>query len=426
MSKSDKQSNNSREANSGTWLLSYQSKRSKRIGDFRDFKEDCINTHESQVGAELGPILKLGKLVPLEVGDTPRAPLEKEYIDQDGVLDERAYADAATLFEKNKVMWLQTAKSVQHHTDECVRKHLPNLFVWIMSRLDHDLRSRVEQQSEYYNLSIAMPRDPPALMNLIENLMMKGDLDDEGFDNFELIRDLFASANVMKDSRSLADFSKIMRDKMLQVNSKTAYQCKTVDELGNDTIFYAFNEEFFVNLMFNNLSKKYETAKIEYSNAVSSGAITRINTFDALVKHFSSVRSTSTGDHVSATTLTSSAKNTKSKDGKRNKGKSKTSGSKDNKATKDKDKPKTERSRPCRHCNGEHWDNHCPTTSKKEVKAPDSNSGPTSEEIAKVVKHLKAEKAKKEAAALAASAAALCTQEEIDYALETYAASNSH
>ena len=81
MSKTDKQSNNSREANSGTRLLSYQSKRSKRIGDFRDFKEDCINTHESQVGAELGPILKLGKLVPLEVGDTPRAPLEKEYID---------------------------------------------------------------------------------------------------------------------------------------------------------------------------------------------------------------------------------------------------------------------------------------------------------------------------------------------------------
>lgn len=426
MSKSDKQSNNSREANSGTWLLTYQSKRSKRVGDFREFKDDCINTHESLVGAELGPILKVGKLVPLAMGVTPKAPIESEHL-VDGKLDERAFADAVTEFEKNKVMWLQTAKSVQHHADECARKHLPNLFVWIMARLDHDLRSRVEQQPEYYGLSIAVPRDPPALLNLIETVMMKGDLDDEGFDNFELVRDLFAAANVMKDSQSLSDFAKVMKDKLVQIQSKSAYKCDTVNELGEPITFYAFNEEFFVNLMFNNLSKKYDTAKIEYTNSVSTGAIKRITTFDALVKHFSSVRSTSTGDHVSATTLTTNVKTNNKADkasgGKNNKGKSKASGDGQNK--KSKDKPKKERTRPCRHCNGEHWDNHCPTASKKESKAPDS-SGPTKEEIAKVLTYLNAEKAKKEAAALAASKAALCTQEEIDFALQSYAASTSH
>ena len=419
MSKTEKQSSSSRQANAGKWLLTYDSKRSTRIGDFRDFKEDCENTHESCVGAELGPMLKLGKAVEFNVGATPQLPIESEYTDKKGVLDQRAFADAMTIFERDKTVWLQSAKSAQHHKDECLRKHLPDLFVWLLSRLDHDLRARVEQQPEFAALNVAVPRNPPALMTLIEAVMMKGDMDDEGFDNFELIRDLFTAANVMRDTQSLVDFSKIMKDKMLQVQSKNAYQCSARDENGDEFIFYAFNEEFFVNLMFNNLHKKYDTAKIEYTNSVSSGAIKRITTFDVLVKHFSSVKSTSTGDLVSASALTATAKNTKSTGGK-NKGKSKGK----SKTTKD-NKPKKERTRPCKHCNGEHWDNHCPTIGKKESKAPDA-SGPTSEEIDKVMKHLRAEKAKKEAAALAASAAALCTQEEIDYALEKYAASTSH
>ena len=194
MSKTDKQSSNSREANAGKWLLSYDSKRSKRIGDFRDFKENCINMHESLVGAELGPILKTGVPVKFEIGVTPKMPLESEHHDENGVLKQREFADAVTLYKKDKAMWLQNAKSAQHHRDECVRKHLPNLFVWLMARLDHDLRSRVEQQASYSALSTAVPRDPPALMSLIENVMMKGDMDDEGFDNFELIRDLFTAA----------------------------------------------------------------------------------------------------------------------------------------------------------------------------------------------------------------------------------------
>jgi hypothetical protein len=33
----------------------------------------------------------------------------------------------------------------------------------------------------------------------IETVMLIGDMDDEGFDNFELVRDLFASSNIMKD-----------------------------------------------------------------------------------------------------------------------------------------------------------------------------------------------------------------------------------
>lgn len=416
MSKSEKQSNSSRESNAGTWILTYESKRSKRIGDFREFKDDCINTHESLVGAELGPMLKLGAPVPFEMGTTPKEPLTSEYLDSNGDLNEREYADAKTIYERDKTMWLQNAKSAQYHRDECVRKHLPALFVWVMSRLDHDLRSRVEQQALYSSLSVAVPRDPAALMDLIETVMMKGDMDDEGFDNFELIRDLFAAANVMKDSQSLVDFAKVMKDKMTQVQSKAAYRCQTTDDAGDEVTFYAFNEEFFVNLMFNNLSKKYDTAKIEYTNSVSSGAIKRISTFDALVKHFSSVRSTATGDNVSASALTTASKTTKPKSGK-TKDKSKTTSGK----AKSGDKPKKERARPCKHCNGEHWDNHCPTAKKKDVKSSD-NGGPTQEEIAKVVKHLQAEKAKKQAEALAASRS-LCTQEEIDYALESYKAS---
>jgi hypothetical protein len=54
------------------------------------------------------------------------------------------------------------------------------LFVWIMSRLNHDLRSKIKQQSTYSSLSIAAPRDPPALMDLIETVMLKGDMDGEG------------------------------------------------------------------------------------------------------------------------------------------------------------------------------------------------------------------------------------------------------
>lgn len=422
MSKNDKQSANSREANAGTWILTYESKRSKRIGDFRDFKDDCINTHESLVGAELGPMLKLGAPVPFEMGKTPKEPIESEFMDLNGKVNEREFADARTIYERDKTMWLQNAKSAQHHRDECVRKHLPNLFVWLMSRLDHDLRARVEQQALYSSLSVAVPRDPAALMDLIEVVMMKGDMDDEGFDNFELIRDLFASANVMKDSQSLVDFAKVMKDKMAQVQSKSAYQCTTIDATtGADVIYYAFDEEFFVNLMFNNLSKKYDIAKIEYTNAVSSGAIKRIITFDALIKHFSSVRSTSTGDNVSASALTTASKTTKPKGGK-SKDKSKAKG----KSKPADDKSKKERTRPCKHCQGEHWDNHCPTITKRDVKAT-SSGGPTPEEIAKVVKHLQqADIAKKQAEALAASRTSLCTQEEIDYALESYKAHNSN
>ena len=53
----------------------------------------------------------------------------------------------------------------QHFRDDCIR---------IMSRLNHDLRSRIEQQSTYSSLSIAAPRDPAALMDLIETVMRHG------------------------------------------------------------------------------------------------------------------------------------------------------------------------------------------------------------------------------------------------------------
>jgi hypothetical protein len=94
-------------------------------------------------------------------------------------------------------------------------------------------------------------------------------MDDEGFDNFELVRDLFASSNIMKDQhQTLVDF----KDKMLQLQSKSAYSISYTQD-GQDMVFHALTEEFFVNLMFPNLSKKYDTAKIEYTYSVSSGKL---------------------------------------------------------------------------------------------------------------------------------------------------------
>ena len=82
--------------------------------------------------------------------------------------------------------------------------------------------------------------------------MLIGDMDDEGFDNFELVRDLFASSNIMKDQhQTLVDF----KDKMLQLQSKSAYSISYTQD-GQDMVFHALTEEFYVNLMFHNLTPR--------------------------------------------------------------------------------------------------------------------------------------------------------------------------
>ena len=320
---------------------------------------------------------------------------------------------------------MQLSKSAQLHQDDCERKSLPKLFVWIMARLDRDLRSRVEQDARYSVLDLALPRDPAALMTLIESVMSRGDMDDEGFDNFELVRDLFSSAWVMKDTQSLTDGVRMFRDKLAHVQSKAPYFCTYNNAEGNEVTHQAFTEEFFVHLMYHNLSPKYDQAKIAYTNSVSSDAIKRITTFDGLVKHFSSVRNVTTGDNVSATTLTTdtSKKPGKGK-GKGNKNKQPKSEDK-GKGKGDPPKPKRVRvfdplvHRPCTHCSGAHFDNACPSP-KKQVK---TSGDPSQEEIAKVMKHLQAKRADKqakEAKALAAASQRLTT-EDITCALEEYA-----
>lgn len=161
--------------------------------------------------------------------------------------------------------------------------------------------------------------------------------------------------------------------------------------------------------MYHGLSKKYNTAKIEYSNDVASGAITRYKSFDTLIN-----RSIATGETVSATTLVTDEKPfNKSKKKGGNKDKSKDTKDKN----KDKSKPSaatktkydSSKGRPCKHCNGAHWDNECTSVNPKPTKSNGgrkSDDEPSSEEIDKVARYVRQQDAKK--------AATLATQRKQD------------
>lgn len=420
MSQNKEKSSSARAANQGSWILKYNPDRSVRMGDMREFKDDCVATHESEVGSEAGPVLQLGHATYKAIPVAPPIPLESDFTGSD---HERAYAQAMSEYQGAQTVWIQACKSAQHHKDSCESGVLPKTFVWILSRLDKELRSRIEQEAQFSVLNLAIPRDPAALMTLVESVMAKGDMDDEGYDDFVLIRDLFSASLAMKDAQSLTDGARIFKDKMAVVQSKPAYYCVYTDADGKEQTKQAFSEEFFVHLMFENMSKKYEEAKIVYANSVSSEAIKRITTFDGLTKHFSSVRNVTTGDTVSASALT-----TVSKKAKKDKGKPK-SRSVDKSKTPTAWKadrvfiPGTHRS--CRHCKGAHFDDLCPDQ-KKKVKS-NSSDDPSQEEIAKVLAHLSAKKAAKqakEAKALAAQQQKKYTDEDIAYALEEYASSS--
>ena len=405
---SKEKTSTARVANQGAWKLSYSSARSTRINDFREFKEDCIATHEEKCGAGAGPVLKLGKVTLKPSPIPPLVPLENDFRKlEDG---ERKYASALLVYRGEEAVYLQACKSAQHHLDNCQDTVLPKLFVWILSRLEQDLRSRVEQESEFSTLENNRPRDPVALMDLIESVVTKGDMDDEGYDDFVALKDLF-SAPPMKDNQSLSEGVRMFRDKMAHFQAKPAYQTTVVDEDGNDTAASVFTEEFFVHLMFHNLPKKFDEAKVSYTNQVTSEAIKRIKTFDALTKYFSSVRNVTTGDTVSASALT--AVDTK----KGSAGKNKKGGAK-KAADAAKSQPKrvfkSGTHRKCRHCNGDHFDDLC-TSSKKQV---NTSTEPSQDEIAKVVEHLRKKKEAKEAKALAAKK---LTHEDIEVALAEYA-----
>jgi hypothetical protein len=67
-------------------VLGFHPKRSKRVGDFREFNDDCIATHESLVGADVGPMVKLGKLDEFDFGNMPTAPLKKDFTEEHAVM----------------------------------------------------------------------------------------------------------------------------------------------------------------------------------------------------------------------------------------------------------------------------------------------------------------------------------------------------
>jgi hypothetical protein len=159
----------SRASNPGTWILTHNSSRSIRINDFREFKEDCMCTHENLCGASAGPFLKLGKPNSRAVPDPPTVPLESDYEQEEE--PKRAFLQASALYQGNQAAWMAALKAAQHHKDDCETNVLPKTFVWILSRLDQDLRSRVDQEAQFTVLDTAVVRDPVALMKLLEAVM---------------------------------------------------------------------------------------------------------------------------------------------------------------------------------------------------------------------------------------------------------------
>ena len=442
--KSDKSVKGQREHNAGKWILSYATKRGDRLNDFRDFKDDVETTHEIEVGPEPGSVLRTGKCAELIVPPMPVVPIESDFIlkgnesksetsssstQVPAVVDERAYKTALLMHNGKAAEWQTAIKAATGHKSRCESQYLPAIFAWLVSRLDHDLKGRLSQEPQFDVLNDAYPKDPCALLALIGTVMSKGVMNDEASDNFELIRDMFAADALMKDQQSLVDYAKVIKDKMQHVQSKPAWKFDTVDANGLVTgTRYAFDEEFFVLLMFHGLSKKYNTAKIEYSNDVASMAITRCKTFDNLINHFSQVRSTTTGDTVAASTLTTTPKHNKSKP----------NNNKDSKAkgAKSDSKFNAKLTRPCKHCNGAHWDNKCTSEAAKaankaykaakEAKSnsqPAGNEGPSQDEISRVLSHLR-EKESRKAATLAIETKQNAANEELKYLLAAYSANN--
>jgi hypothetical protein len=253
-------------------------------------------------------------------------------------------------------------------------------------------------------------------------------MDDEGRDDYVAVRDLFGDL-VLKDTQSLADGVRMFRDKMLHIQSKPTYSCKYQDDAGIDQVKQAFTEEFFVHLMFDNLSKKYDEAKVAYANQVSSGAIPRIVTFDALVKYFSMVRNVATGESVSATALaTVGTKKVKGNDHHKSKPKA---GAKVKGTPASAIKPKRVfvpgTHRECRHSKGAHFDDMCPQQKGDKSMTKVNSSDPSQEEIGTVLAYLSAKKAEKqarEAKALAAQSKRF-TAEDMEVLLEQYTATRT-
>lgn len=366
MSKSNN-SINSKKGNEGKWTLSYSNSRSDRLRQLQEFRDDCDKHHQRFTGSEIGPYLKRRALPTMDVQVQPIVPIEADYADNPA-----EYRAARDVYEKDKNLWLLSCKNVESFKFECNKTHLPKLFVWIQERLDQSLRVRLESHSKWEEIEDANPRDPLKLMDLIEEVMSKGDISDVGYEKFESLKDLFSPAMLMKQGQSLTDFEKVVRGRMRFIQSKDCWKTEAVGENGAVVQKCMLDEEFFVNLMFDNLHKAFDNAKIDYMNDIASSAVERKTTFDTFVQYFSQILAHN-GQHVATALATSKSKKTRGKN-------------KDKKSTNSPDKYKSDgsdhprRTRNCSHCDGAHWDSHCPKKSKT-GKDNTKTGGPSSAEV---------------------------------------------
>ena len=373
-----KQSGQKKAQVEGKWTLGYAANRSERLRQLQEFRDDCEKHHQRFAGSEIGPYLKRRALPDLPVQAQPAIPLQQNYHLDNGDDDVPAYMMARDAYERDKNRWLLSCKNVDTFMFECNKTYLPKLFVWIQERLEQSLRVRIESHHLWEDIERANPRDPLRLIDLIETAMSQGDIKDVGYEKYESLKDLFSSGIAMKQGQSLTEYEKVIRGRMRFIQSKDCWKTTTVRDDGTSVTECMLDEEFFVNLMFDNLSKVFDNAKIDYMNDIASSAVDRKTTFEDFVQYFSQIRSHS-GQHV-ATTLATTATSNKKKRGKKGNSDSKSADS--TKCSPDgSDDPR--RTRPCSHCDGPHWDNHCPTNKKSKGgdKAKKKSNAPSSDEV---------------------------------------------
>lgn len=388
--------NAAKKAAEGKWTLGYSANRSERLRLFQDFRDDCEKHHQRYTGSEIGPYLRRRSMPDLPVSDQPIPPRKADHevpgpvgendLPTAPVLDEVTYRVAMDTYERDKNLWLLNCKNVESFKFECNKTHLPKLFVWIQERLEPSLRVRLEAHANWQDLEHSNPRDPLTLLDLIETVMSKGDINDVGYDKYESLKDLFSPGMLMKNGQSLADYEKVIRGRMRFMQSKHCWMTESIGDDGEIIKSSVLDEEFFVNLMFDNLTKSFDNAKIDYVNDIASSAVERKTTFDDFVQYFSTILSHD-GKHV-ATTLTTNAKKSKKKgmkkDGKgdgKPTGKFKPDGS---------DDPR--RTRNCSLCDGTHWDDHCPSKSKKKGGDNSKKNAPSTFEVKNAMDSMRKDK----------------------------------
>lgn len=394
--------------NEGKWILNYEVKRSDRLRKFQEFRDDCEKHHQRFAGTEIGPYLKNRELIVLPTSAQPIMPLQADFQlpgddDGGGGDDIVEFTKRKDVYERDKSLWINSCKNVGVFEHDCNKTYLPKLFVWIQERLDSGLRGRLESHVTWPEIEGASPRDPLALMALIEEIMSKSDTSGVGYSQYEVMKDLFSPGMAMKQGQSLTDFEKFIRSRMRFVQSKECWK-RTVTGAGGeaDRLESIFDEEFFVNLMVDNLTKVFDTVKIDYNNAIANSSIERKTTFADMMQYLSEVR-THSGQHVAATALAvnrekktrgGGAANTncnKKGSGDKYRDNSKSAAdrvkSTDGKTLQADGSNDPRRKRDCSNCGGRHWDNRCPTGKTKRHNGPKkSANSPSTEEVNSAMK----------------------------------------